>query len=85
MSGVAGWLSRPEWTGVGVLVAIALVAVPPARRRFSGQLGRRPPSEESGNVQFSGRPREAFPERVWSRSIVNVLKRCLQARNRGAP
>src|SRR5437870_4976704 len=78
VSGVAGWLSRPEWAGVGVLVAIALVAVPAVWRRFSGRLGRRPPSEVRGHVQFSGRPREAFLERVWSQRIVNGLERSRQ-------
>jgi hypothetical protein len=78
VSGVAGWLSRPAWAGVGVLVAIAPVAVPAAWRRFSGRLGRRPPSEASGHVQLSGRPPEAFLERVWTRRIVNDLERSLQ-------
>jgi hypothetical protein len=78
VSGVAGWLSRPEWAGVGFLVAIALMAVPAAWRRFSGRLGRRPPCEVSGYVHFSGRPRAAFLERMWSQRIVNGLERSLQ-------
>jgi hypothetical protein len=41
-------------------------------------LGRRPPSEVSGYVQFSGRPRAASLERLWSRRIVNDLERSLQ-------
>jgi hypothetical protein len=36
VSGVAGWLSRPEWAGGGGPFAIVLVAVPAAWRRFSG-------------------------------------------------
>src|SRR5437870_11428936 len=53
VSGVAGWLSRPEWAGVGVLVAIALVAVPAVWRRFSGRLGRRPPSEDRKSTRLN--------------------------------
>jgi hypothetical protein len=54
------------------------MAVPAAWRRFSGRLGRRPPCEVSGYVHFSGRPRAAFLERMWSQRIVNGLERSLQ-------
>src|SRR5207253_7937787 len=68
------WLTTVQGIVAAVvsLVGAGLTAFHWLRRRG------RPPSEVIQPVDFSGRTRDAFLERVWSQRIVNGLERSLQ-------
>ena len=74
MSTVGQWLGSPQLQGAAALAAVA-TAVAGA---LAWLARRRHPPDPVEQVQFSGRVRRAFLERVWSQRITNGLDRSLQ-------
>src|SRR2546422_697167 len=69
-------------TGIGellaVLVALVTLATAAAKALRSFNRRRHPDSQPIQPVDFSGRTRQAFLDRVWAQRIVNTLERSIE-------